>query len=203
MHILGLQGQPRRMYLYDENMVGSGIFTLSFWNFMATVGAFILAVGVLLFVVNVVRTTWFTTARAPLDPWDARSYEWMTTNPPKEHNFDSIPAVHSLDEFFHRKYEEDDEGRLTKVASAEDVLADLEAHADEHIHMPDKSYWPLVVAAGLPLIALGLIYTYILCAVGGVLVVLGAYGWAQEPATADPEDFEPPSGPSQELATVG
>jgi cytochrome c oxidase subunit 1 len=203
MHILGLQGQPRRMYLYDENMVGSGFFTLSFWNFMATLGALILAVGVLCFVVNVVRTSWFSKVRAPLDPWDARSYEWMTSSPPKEHNFDSIPAVHSLDEFFHRKYQEDEHGQLTKMASAEEILDDLETHADEHIHMPDMSYWPLVVAAGLPLIALGLIYSYVISGVGAVLVLLGAYGWAQEPASADPEDLEPPSGPSQELATVG
>ena len=34
--------------------------------------------------------------------------EWMTSSPPKEHNFDGIPTVHALDEFFHRKYEEVD-----------------------------------------------------------------------------------------------
>ena len=70
----------------------------------------------------------------------------MTSNPPKEHNFDSLPEVHALDEFFHRKYEDVGEGDahdLRKVATAEEILADLEAHADHHIHMPSPSYWPM------------------------------------------------------------
>ena len=57
-------------------------------------------------------------AKAPLDPWDARSLEWLTTSPPKEHNFDVIPHVHALDEYFHLKYEEVDTDagpRLVKV----------------------------------------------------------------------------------------
>ena len=60
----------------------------------------------LLFLVNVYVSHRKGTPPAPLDPWDARSLEWMTTNPPKEHNFDKIPTVHALDEFFHRKYED-------------------------------------------------------------------------------------------------
>ena len=58
--------------------------------------------------------------QAPLDPWDARSLEWLTTSPPKVHNFDVIPHVHSLDEYFHLKYEEVDTDtgpRLVKVRS--------------------------------------------------------------------------------------
>ncbi len=79
--------------------------TSRFWNRVSSIGAFILAIGMLLFLINVFHTT-RKGAKAPLDPWDARSLEWMTTNPPKEHNFDAIPTVHSLDEFFHRKYED-------------------------------------------------------------------------------------------------
>ena len=85
----------------------------------------------------------------------------MTTSPPKEHNFDAIPTVHSLDEFFHRKYEDVGEGdhhEFQQVATAEEILAEQEAHADHHIHMPSPSYWPIVLAFGLPIMAYGIIY---------------------------------------------
>ena len=48
MHIIGLQGQPRRMYVWTEARAGEGFFNLGFWNRCRTVGAFILALGVLL-----------------------------------------------------------------------------------------------------------------------------------------------------------
>ena len=56
MHITGLQGQPRRMYVWTEERAGEGFFNIGFWNLVASIGAFILAVGVLLFLINVVHT---------------------------------------------------------------------------------------------------------------------------------------------------
>jgi cytochrome c oxidase subunit 1 len=196
MHIVGLAGQPRRMYLYPDNL---GFNT---WNMVETIGSFILALGILVFIINVVKTA-RGPRNAPLDPWDARAYEWMTTSPPKEHNFDAIPAVHSIDEFFHRKYEEDeDTGELRKVMTAEEIIAEQEANADAHIHMPSPSYWPLVVAFGLPVVGIGLIFNYFVAGVGGLIILLGIFGWTQEPSVHDPEDEEPPAGPQKELASV-
>ncbi len=127
MHVMGLQGQPRRMYIWTDERAGEGFFNLGFWNLVASIGAFTLAIGVLMFVINVIHTH-RKEPRAPLDPWDARSLEWMTTSPPKEHNFDSIPTVHALDEFFHRKYEDVGEPghhELRQVATAEEILAEI------------------------------------------------------------------------------
>jgi cytochrome c oxidase subunit 1 len=197
MHIVGLQGQPRRMYLYDSGM------GFDFWNLVETIGAFILAISVLLFLVNVVITG-RKPRNAPLDPWDARSYEWMTMSPPKAHNFDAVPTVHTLDEFFHRKYDENENGELVPVATAEQILAEQEANADEHIHMPSPSYWPLVLAAGLPVIGIGLIFSYPVAVFGGVIVLLGAYGWALEPSVApDSPDEGGHEAPPKELSSVG
>ena len=56
MHILGLQGQPRRMYRYAPDRIGEGFFNLHFWNAVSTIGSLTIAVGVLVFIVNVVRT---------------------------------------------------------------------------------------------------------------------------------------------------
>ncbi|MGE0136844.1 MAG: cytochrome c oxidase subunit I [Ilumatobacteraceae bacterium] len=205
MHIIGLQGQPRRMMNWTEARAGEGFFDLGFWNRVSSVGAFILAIGILMFLINV----WHTTrkgAPAPLDPWDARSLEWMTHSPPKEHNFDRIPTVHALDEFFHRKYEENEEtGEVVRVTTAEELLAEQEAHADEHIHMPSPSYWPIVLAFALPVMAYGVIYDRLLIAIGAAIVLLAMFGWSLEPSVADESDYDPPApgGTSKELASVG
>jgi cytochrome c oxidase subunit 1 len=193
MHIIGLQGQPRRMYVWDEYRAGEGFFNLGFWNVFASLGALILAIGVLVFIVNVVHTT-RKEPRAPLDPWDARTLEWMTTSPPKEHNFDSLPTVHALDEFFHRKYEdvgEGDQHDLRRVATVEDIIAEQEANADHHIHMPSPSYWPIVLAFALPIIAYGVIYNRLFSVVGIAIMILALFGWAMEPSVADESEYDP------------
>jgi len=195
MHIIGLQGHPRRIYSWTEDRAGEGFFDIGFWNRAMTVGSYVLALGVLAFIVNVVVTA-RRGASAPLDPWDARSLEWMTTSPPKEHNFDAIPMVHSLDEFFHRKYEEDPEtGELHRVRTGEEIVAEQEANADQHIHMPSPSYWPLVLSVGLLVVAYGVLFSYLLAVVGGVVVLLSMFGWALEPSTADDDELLPPGGP--------
>ena len=115
--------------------------------------------------------------------------------------------MHSLDEFFHRKYEDVGEGDahdLRKVATAEEILAEQEAHADHHIHMPSPSYWPLVVALTLPFVGFGIIYNHLIAIVAAVLLVLAVFGWAMEPSVADDSDYDPPPDdePSKELAVV-
>jgi cytochrome c oxidase subunit 1 len=174
----------------------------TFWNQLETLGAFILALGILLFLINAINTA-RKPRNAPLDPWDARSYEWMTSSPPKQHNFDAVPTVHTLDEFFHRKYDENDAGELVKVATAEEILAEQEENADEHIHLPSPSYWPIVLAAGLPVIGIGLIFSYPVAVVGGVIVLFGSFGWALEPSVAPDAPDEGHAPPPKELSTVG
>ncbi len=207
MHILGLQGQPRRMVVYPEKLTGEGFFNLHFWNTVATAGSYILAVGIFLFLVNV----WHTTrkgAKAPLDPWDARSLEWLTDSPPKVHNFDVIPHVHALDEYFHMKYEEVDTDtgpRLVKLRTAEELHAEQQANADKHIHMPSPSYWPMVVAIALPIMAYGIIYSKVLTVIGGAILLMGIYAWSLEPSVADDGDYDPPAQggeATKELANV-
>jgi cytochrome c oxidase subunit 1 len=207
MHILGLQGQPRRMVVWPTKLTGSGFFDLAFWNKVATLGSYILAIGIFLFLVNVFRTT-RKGEKAPIDPWDARTLEWLTDSPPKEYNFERVPTVHALDEYFHRKYEEveTEHGmRLRKVRTGEELHAEEVANRDAHIELPAPSYWPIVLALGLPFIGYGIIFSRYLAIFGGVLILLAMFGWALEPSYADPSDYDPPaeSGPSTELATVG
>jgi cytochrome c oxidase subunit 1 len=181
MHILGLQGMIRREYTYPESL------GLTFWNQVSTVGAFLIAFAVLMFMVNVARTHLKPRGEVVEDPWDARTLEWMTTSPPPVYNFDEIPTVHALDEFWHRKYIEDERtGRLVPVQAGAAGAHD-DAGIDDHgsIHLPSPSFWPLISSLGLPIIGYGILYSWWLVALGSVVALVGFYGWALEPSVAE------------------
>jgi cytochrome c oxidase subunit 1 len=186
---------PRRIYTYPDHM-GWNV-----WNMLETVGAFVIATSILLFVINVIRSR-RRAEPAPADPWDARTLEWTIPSPPPPHNFDEIPIVRSLDPFWHEKYAEGEDGRLAPVVAGGADQADVSAvggHADEAhegegghaeaghggghgIHMPSPSYFPIIAAAGIPIIAYGLMYSTILVVDGVLTLLVGLYGWANEPS---------------------
>jgi cytochrome c oxidase subunit 1 len=91
-HAIGLDGLPRRVYEYDNTYSAH----MQLYNQISTVGSFILALGVLLTVINVVRSLKRGAIAGP-DPWKANTLEWYTTSPPPENNFDVIPRVRSLE----------------------------------------------------------------------------------------------------------
>jgi len=89
-HAAGLSGMPRRVYQYPAHA------GLTAYNQISTAGAFILAIGVLLSVVNFIRSA----SRGPLagpDPWRANTLEWFTASPPPPNNFDVVPRVRSVE----------------------------------------------------------------------------------------------------------
>jgi cytochrome c oxidase subunit 1 len=89
-HSAGLSGMPRRVYDYPS---GEG---LSAYNLISTIGAFILAFGILLTLINVVHSL-AKGKRAGNDPWQGNTLEWFTTSPPPPNNFDTIPRVRSVE----------------------------------------------------------------------------------------------------------
>jgi cytochrome c oxidase subunit I len=179
MHILGLQGMSRRVFTYDEN------YGFELWNMVATIGAFIIALSVLSFIVNIFYSRAKAKDLPPVgaDPWDARTIEWMVASPTPEHNFDEVPTVTHVDEFWHRKYQEGADGRVRRVAIGEEIAQPGDGTG---VHLPSPSYWPLVVCVSFPLIAYGLLYTLWLTLIGVIVFVTGIYGWAIEP----PDDVD-------------
>jgi len=182
MHILGLQGMSRRIVTYQE----TDGFT--FWNGVATLGAFMIAAGTLIFLHNAFYSLskWRKAGRpnpGP-DPWDARSLEWMIPSPTPEHNFDEVPVIHSLDDFWHRKYGEDAEGRAVRIRATEDVVQKGTA---TDVHLPAPSYFPMLLGLSFPIIGYGLIFNLWLCIPGGLLLVFSLFGWGYEPV--DNEDL--------------
>jgi cytochrome c oxidase subunit 1 len=180
MHILGLQGMPRRMHTYVKG------YGFELWNMVATIGAFVIFVSMSIFAANLLLS-WRSHRRHPVevgpDPWDSRSLEWMVPSPVPAHNFDEVPTVSHLDEFWHRKYGEDATGKVVRIATGAEVAQKGDA---KDVHLPSPSYWPLVVPVGLVLIGYGLIFNLAFAAVGAVIVVLAAFAWGYEPAD-DPE----------------
>jgi cytochrome c oxidase subunit 1 len=89
-HVIGLDGMPRRVYEYPNTG------HLALYNLISTVGAFILAAGVAVTILNVLRSLKSGKIAGP-DPWRANTLEWFTTSPPPVNNFDVIPVVHSVE----------------------------------------------------------------------------------------------------------
>jgi cytochrome c oxidase subunit I len=188
MHILGLEGMPRRLYTYPNGL------GWNFWNFLETIGAFTIAASILVFFINTQRSRRIREEAGP-DPWDARTLEWTTPSPPPEYNFEQVPLVESRDDWWNRKYQPGPSGEPVRVfaGGADTVGADMVDEGatvqDEHghgIHMPSPSYFPLVLAVGLPIMGFGVIYKlWWLVGIGVLIVLTGAYGWVLEPATAE------------------
>ena len=178
MHVLGLEGMSRRIPTYNPDSGFNG------WNLMATIGAFTIAVSLLVFFCNIFvsyRAHKKNPAAVGPDPWDARSLEWMVPSPTPEHNFDQIPKVDEFDHFWHLKYGHNDDGRSVRIANTEDVV---QSGTATNVHLPAPSYWPIVLAAGLPFIGYGVIFNPVFAVVGALLVVGGMIGWVLEPPDA-------------------
>jgi cytochrome c oxidase subunit 1 len=89
-HSLGLEGMPRRIYEYADTG------NLHALNLISSIGAFILALGVLVTVWNVLRSLRHGPVAGP-DPWKANTLEWFTPSPPPPNNFDVVPRVRSVE----------------------------------------------------------------------------------------------------------
>src|ERR671936_713539 len=145
MHILGLLGMTRRVYTYPAHSGWSG------YNLFETVGAYILAGGLLLIAANLLWSRFRGPPSGP-DPFFGGTLEWATTSPPPEFNFAVIPTVTSPYPNWDREDREEDARRLDRgvlvLSDGHETPASTvrDGYWDEILDMPSESPWPITLA---------------------------------------------------------
>ena len=153
-HFLGLMGMPRRVYTYPD-LPGWGAL-----NLLSTIGAFILAGSVLLFIWNVVVSLRHGEVASD-NPWNGWTLEWATSSPPPVYNFDKLPPITS-----HRPLW--DQTHTTPTPEWIPVSTE---------HMPQPGYWPAMLALGMVFTLWGLVTTWMISVVGALLIGVAVFGW--------------------------
>lgn len=137
-HFLGLMGMPRRIFTF---LPGQG---LEAGNLISSIGAAFMAVGVIVFLINVIKTS-ISGPIATADAWeDGRTLEWAISSPPPEYNFEQLPLVRGVDPLWIEKMQN------KKGMTPAEPLGD--------IHMPNSSILPLTISLGLFVAAFGFMY---------------------------------------------
>jgi cytochrome c oxidase subunit I len=175
MHFSGLLGMPRRVYTYPAGL------GLELPNLLSTIGAFVVACAVLIFVVNGFVSL-FRGAIAPANPWDAASLEWATPSPPPPYNFAHTPVVESRTPLW------DINGELPvvtglRVDEKEMLLTTVVAAApDLREPIPEPSLWPFIASVAVGIFFVASIFSPWAIPFGAipVAIALAAWFWPKE-----------------------
>jgi cytochrome c oxidase subunit 1 len=175
MHIAGLLGMPRRVYTYPAGL------GLELPNLLSTIGAVVVALSVLLFVINGVVSL-YRGAIASDDPWDAASLEWATSSPPPVYNFAHVPVVESRTPLW------DIDGELPvvtglRVDDKELLLTTVVAATpDLREPIPEPSPWPFIAAVATGVLFISSIFSpwAVLFGAIPVAIALTAWFWPKE-----------------------
>ncbi|MEZ4570019.1 MAG: cytochrome c oxidase subunit I [Thermomicrobiales bacterium] len=192
MHIVGLMGMPRRNYTYDEG------FGWAIYNLLSTIGAFILALSIAVFILNLLYSRANGEDAGP-DPWRAGTLEWSISSPPPAYNFRVTPIVRERDPLwmpdgFDWADDAPETGRRRPVDPLQHELiatSVLDGNPDSVDEMPHDSYWPVILA----LVLLGLFYSLLteqfwLAGLAGAAVMVAIGGWLWPEQLAAPEEGE-------------
>jgi cytochrome c oxidase subunit I+III len=188
MHFTGVLGMPRRVYTYPAGLGWDGL------NLVSTVGAFLFACGVALFLVDVARRFRLAIEGNAGNVWNAGTLEWLPTG---NYAHRSIPVVRSREPLWDqpRLAEEVEAGAYylpgAPTGRRETVLTSaLDATPQSLLRMPDPGWAPLVAAtftaAFFVVLTFKLLWGAALC---GVIAVAALVHWAWE---LDPPADHPP-----------
>ena len=98
LYVLGLMGVTRRINHFDDP-------SLQIWFIIAAFGAFLIALGILSFIIQLVVSFMKRDQLRDVtgDPWNGRTLEWATSSPPPEYNFAFTPVIHNHDAWWDMK----------------------------------------------------------------------------------------------------
>jgi cytochrome c oxidase subunit I len=177
-HFLGVLGMPRRVYTYEEGLGWDA------HNMASTIGAFMLALGVLVTIVN-----WFRSKKAgPVagdNPWNGETLEWYTSSPPPHYNFVTVPAIRSREPMWDQPELREgaqappEGGRSLTGGHVTLSTSLLDARPQGIVHMPHASPWPfwlsVAMTFGFFLVLVELWYLAVMAAVACVMAMIGWY----------------------------
>ncbi len=170
MHILGLQGMPRRVYTYLPE-TGWGDL-----NFLATIGAGVLALGVLVFVVNVLKSR-VAGELAGDNPWGADGLEWATASPPPSYGFFHLPTVQGRYPLW-KGFESSPVVTGLSLDKREVLVTRvLDAEPDHITELPKPTMWPFWVACAIAVTFSVSIFTPWGVPLGIILSAVALIGW--------------------------
>jgi len=171
MHVLGLHGMPRRVYTYLPEL-GWGPL-----NVVASVGALLMAAGVVLFLVDVLALGSRATADAGANPWSAGTLEWATASPPPPGNFLHPPTAGGREPLWDNTPAQPVVTGLRTDIREVLVTHVLDAEPDHRQRFPDPSAWPLLTALATTALFVGSIFTPWAVVWGAIPVFVTLVGW--------------------------
>jgi cytochrome c oxidase subunit 1 len=170
MHILGMKGMTRRIYTYPAEM---GWGTL---NMLATIGAWIIAVGGVLFIANVLLSL-KRGAAAGNNPWQADSLEWAAASPPKNYNFEYLPANSGRAPLWVAPEERAFVTGLNNSRREVLVTTLMDAEPHHRYVLPASSIWPFLTAIAVTIGFAGSVFKPSYVTYGTILSILAFIGW--------------------------
>lgn len=192
MHISGLLGMPRRVYTY------SGSMGWDIYNLLATIGSFVLAAGVLVFLINVFYSL-RSGKEAGNDPWDGDSLEWSTESPTPSYGYRQLPIITSRHPMWDQKRLDEGSEKLVILVKdlaqwpqtwrAQIVTSALTAQPQEVMQVAGDSIFPLIAAIGVFTAFTALIFdAWLIVAIGIVITIIAVIGWhaPEEKQVVDP-----------------
>jgi cytochrome c oxidase subunit 1 len=179
MHILGLQGMPRRVYTYQPDMPWHGL------NLFVSGSALILTAGFLVFFVDAIRSAW-QGEPAGDNPWDAPTLEWATSSPPLSYNFVFIPVVEGSNPLWERRDTLAVGGGLRTDRRELIITTVGAAETEAREASPRNSIWPFWTAVTTSVMLIWSIFSPWAVVWGSIPVAIALIGWFWPDGT--PED---------------
>jgi cytochrome c oxidase subunit I+III len=145
-------------------------------NLLSSVGGVILTLGVLLFIINAIRSRTHGEA-AGANPWNADTLEWSASSPPPNYNFPRIPMVAGRNALWQQTADQPVITGLRSDIRETLVTHVLDAELDHRMRLPKPSIWPFITAVATTAFFIGSIFTPWAVPIGAIPVFVAMVGW--------------------------